>query len=74
MQERLGPCAQDHARIPTPDRGTSIRNHQGVDGRPTSRLRTLEKVSAGDEPLTFSPSNLKRMIAILGVQPLGSGR
>ena len=26
------PCAQDHAH-PTPDRGTSIRNHQGVDGR-----------------------------------------
>jgi hypothetical protein len=28
----VGPCAPEHAH-PTPDRRTSIRNHQGLDGR-----------------------------------------
>jgi hypothetical protein len=33
------------------------------------RRRTLEKGQRGDEP-SRSPYNLKRMIAILGLQPL----
>jgi transposase len=43
------PCAQDHAH-PTPDRRTSIRNHQGVDGRDPLQAAHPRKGQRGDEP------------------------
>ena len=43
------PCAQDHAH-PTPDRRTSIRNHQSVDGRDPLQAAHPRKGQRGDEP------------------------
>ena len=43
------PLAQDHAH-PTPDRRTSIRNHQGVDGRDPLQAAHPRKGQRGDEP------------------------
>src|SRR6516225_12470464 len=45
----IRPCAQDHAH-PTPDRGTSIWNHQGVDGRDPLQAAHPRKGQRGDEP------------------------
>ena len=63
-----GTRAQGHAH-PTPDRGTSVWNIKAWMGATHFRLRTLEKVSA-EMSLHVLAYNLKRMIAILGVQPL----
>ena len=43
------PGAQDHAH-PTPDRRTSIRNHQSVDGRDPLQAAHPRKGQRGDEP------------------------
>jgi hypothetical protein len=53
-----------------PDRGTSFGTIKAWMGATHFRLRTLEKVSA-EMSLHVLTYNLKRMIAILGVQPAG---
>src|SRR5271155_5428963 len=63
-----GTRARDDAH-PTSNRRTSIRAIKAWMGATHFRLRTLEKVRT-EMSLHVLAYNLKRMIAILGVQPL----
>ena len=52
------PCAQDHAH-PTPDRGTSIRNHQGVDGRDPLQAAHPRTLGIRSSPAFSTPSSAR---------------
>ncbi len=57
---------------PPPDRRARVRNAQGLDGATHFKTKRLKNVAA-ELSLQVLAYNLKRVIAILGVQPLISG-
>ena len=64
-----GPRAEEHARPPRDPSRTSVRHPQGLDGRHPLQDQNPRKGST-ETSLHVLTYNLKRVIAILGAQPL----